>query len=267
MTSIACWIGVDSRGPASAYIATDSRLSWAPGQTWDFGRKTFASSHSPDVFGYCGDVVFPSILLSQFVSALDGQLHTGNFESRFGALEEVVRVSFAALPATARRAFEILHCGRDGIGMGSEFRLAVLAWSQRSGFERTLLAAPDRSVAIRLAGSGRSSVRARLHAWQATEAKDTTRVVFRGFVDALARGDDPASGGAPQLVGLYRIDAGMSFGVLSAGRRYLHGMPVHALAPGSQVLWHNELFARVSGVTRKILPGAQRHGDVITPLD
>jgi hypothetical protein len=166
-----------------------------------------------------------------------------------------------------RRAFQIFHCGRDGHGLGCRFHVAVLSWTPGDGFDRTVLGLPDRSAAIRLAGSGRRSVDARLRAWQSTEAKETTRVLFRGFADALARELDPLSGGAPQLVGLYRIDAGMSFGVLFGGKRYLHGMPVHALAPDSDVLWHNELFERVSGVTRRILPGAQRHGDVVIPPD
>lgn len=134
LTSLMCWIGVDSRGPASAYIATDSRLSWSRNQTWDFGRKTFASASSPDVFGYCGDVVFPSIVLSQFVSALDGRLQAGQFENRFRALEELVRVSFARSPppcegrfrsstadatATAWAADFMLPCSRGRPGMAS----------------------------------------------------------------------------------------------------------------------------------------------------
>jgi hypothetical protein len=205
MTSLICWIGVDSRGPASAYIATDSRISWPGRGTWDLGRKTFVSAASPDIFGYSGGVVFPSIVLSQYVSALDGRLQSGEFAHRFAALEELIRVSFAALPATARTSFEIVHCGRDGDRMESEFRVAVLSWTSHRGFERMLLPRPDRSAAIRLSGSGRATVEERLVAWQATPAKDTTRVLFRGFVDALARGADPTSGGAPQLVGLYRI--------------------------------------------------------------
>lgn len=219
------------------------------------------------MFGYCGDVVFPSIVLSQFVAALDGRLQSGQSKHRFGALERLVRVSFSGVPHAWQREFQIIHCGRDGSGMASTFHVAVLAWTPGNGFRRTVLGSPDRSAAIRLAGSGHLSVKARLHPWQATEARDTTRVLFRGFADALAQQLDPLSGGAPQLVGLYRIGGGMSFGVLFEGKRYLHGMPVHALAPDSTLSWHNELFERVSGVTRKILPGAKRHGDVVIPPD
>lgn len=262
VTSLICWIGVDSRGPSSVYIASDSRVSWAGAATWDYGRKTFASSSSPDIFGYCGDVVFPSIVLSQYVSALDSRLQAGAFESRFAALEELVRVSFAALPAVAQNSFEIVHCGRDGERMGSAFHVAILSWTKERDFERRRPTIPDRSAAIHLSGSGRGAMQNRLTAWQTTTAKDTTRVVFRGFVDALASGSDSASGGAPQLVGLYRINAGVSFGILYGGERFLHGMPVQRLAPDSGSLWHNELFERVSGVTRKVIPGAQRHGDL-----
>ena len=103
VTSLLCWVGVDSRGPTSAYIATDSRITWGRRDVWDLGRKTFAASRTPDIFGFSGGVLFPSLVLSQYVSALDAGLHGGNFQNRFQALEELVRVSFAALPPEAAR--------------------------------------------------------------------------------------------------------------------------------------------------------------------
>lgn len=56
MTSLVVWTGVDSRAPASIYLASDSRLSWDNGDTWDFGRKVFASHRYPDILGYYGEV-------------------------------------------------------------------------------------------------------------------------------------------------------------------------------------------------------------------
>lgn len=73
MTAFAAWVGVDQRGPASLYLASDRRISWSgqPFRTWDSGRKVFACSTHPDVFGYVGDVLFPSLVLGQVATLID----------------------------------------------------------------------------------------------------------------------------------------------------------------------------------------------------
>lgn len=65
MTLLVSWIGVDTHGTASAYIAADSRISWGDMANFDHGRKVFAFRQSPDILGYCGDVLFPTMVLSQ----------------------------------------------------------------------------------------------------------------------------------------------------------------------------------------------------------
>ena len=42
MTLLVSWIGVDTHGPGSIYIAADSRISWTSGITYNYGRKVFA---------------------------------------------------------------------------------------------------------------------------------------------------------------------------------------------------------------------------------
>lgn len=71
MTLLVSWVGVDPRGPASAYIATDSRISWSEENVFDYGRKVFALDNHPDIFGYVGDVLFPSIVLTQIAEMAD----------------------------------------------------------------------------------------------------------------------------------------------------------------------------------------------------
>ncbi len=71
MTSLASWSGVDSRGPSSIYLVSDSRISWGgTPSSFDFGSKVFASSASTDMFSYCGDVLFPVIALGQIESLM-----------------------------------------------------------------------------------------------------------------------------------------------------------------------------------------------------
>ena len=70
MTLLASWIGVDTHGPTSAYMVSDSRISWGLNSKFDYGRKVFASSQYPEIFGYAGEVIFPSVVLSQLIEMI-----------------------------------------------------------------------------------------------------------------------------------------------------------------------------------------------------
>jgi hypothetical protein len=74
MTLLVSWLGVDTHGIASAYIASDSRVSWGRETNFDHGRKVFAFRSSPDILGYCGDVLFPTMVLSQITEIADNGL-------------------------------------------------------------------------------------------------------------------------------------------------------------------------------------------------
>ena len=74
MTLLVAWAGIDSRGPASVYMASDSLITWSESRSFDFGRKVFSFNNHPDVLGYCGDVLFPSIAINQIVEMADNGL-------------------------------------------------------------------------------------------------------------------------------------------------------------------------------------------------
>jgi hypothetical protein len=76
MTTLIAWISYGHSGLATAvYLASDSRITWgSQNNRWDAGRKLFTASTSPHAFGYCGDVVFPSLVLAQVASAIDQKL-------------------------------------------------------------------------------------------------------------------------------------------------------------------------------------------------
>ena len=57
----------------------------------------------------------------------------------------------------------------------------------------------------------------------------------------LTSGEDPNSGGAPQLAGIYRHGGGRHFGIVHCGRKYYRGIESPSLdLPDLQ--WKNELF-------------------------
>ena len=66
MTLIVGWLACDQRGPCSAYIASDSRISNNK-SFYDNSQKTFALKNTPDILGYCGEMLFTQ--LSQLISA------------------------------------------------------------------------------------------------------------------------------------------------------------------------------------------------------
>ena len=51
MTLIVGWLACDQRGPCSAYIASDSRISDNK-NFYDYSQKTFALKNTPDILGH-----------------------------------------------------------------------------------------------------------------------------------------------------------------------------------------------------------------------
>jgi hypothetical protein len=240
-----------------AYIAADSRISWDE-ESWDFGYKTFASPNTPDVFGYSGDVVFPSLLLAQFCVGLQSGIYDGSHTDRFKALRQIAQHSLSELPKSQRRPFEVVHCGRDGSGMDARFGVGILRLDGRGTVAVSEPALPTHSAVVHLSGSGATAVEQARRDWKPEASGGTTRAMFMAFVKALQSGGDPGSGGGPQMVGLYRVGDGRIFGVHYKGRRYLGGGPVHPRGAGA-VDWRNEWFERIDGVSGELLPGAQSH--------
>ncbi len=113
MTSLAAWVGVDSRGISSLYFVSDSRITWDRSRTaWNFGKKLFASKTTGDVFGYCGDVLFPVIFLGQLQSLLDSSILFDGTETplqRHKLVAKMVEDSLDTFPNEERSDFAIIH--------------------------------------------------------------------------------------------------------------------------------------------------------------
>jgi hypothetical protein len=262
MTCLVSWVGVDSRGPASIYVASESRITWPPtNRRWDFARKVFASRMFPEIIGYAGEVLFTVQVLGQWIDAVEsGAIFEPDVDSqtRFLGLAATVRQSFETYPSTAT-PFQILHCAREGQGMGCSFVVNVLSWDPSKKWYEASLRIPSRSQILAVYGSGEPSFRAEYSRWQSSEIGGTSRAVFGAFCAALRTGADASSGGAPQLVGLYRKKNSETFGIIHENRRYLLGIPVENFPALGVVEWRNELFERCDPHTTERIPGAQRH--------
>lgn len=260
MTSLIAWTGVDSRGPASIYLASDSRISWENRDAWDFGRKVFASYRYPDILGYYGDVLFTSQVLGQVISLIDvDSLFKADStpESKFKAICTILKQAHSTYPEKMRRTFSIVHCSRRSSGMSASFEVYELSWKPSSGWQTKALPVPLKSDIIAIYGSGEQSVLKSVQEWKRSEVGGASRSIFSAFCDSLASGSDQATGGAAQLVGIYRQSAAQLFGVIYGKHRYLQGLPVDGSPYLGGVEWFNELFERCDWATMDRLNGAQ----------
>jgi hypothetical protein len=259
VTTLIAWVGVDERAPASLYVASDSRITWRPSERWDHGAKTFASPTTPDVLGYCGDALVPALVLPQFIACLGAGLVGERWKHRRTALQRLVEDSVRTVPRAQRREFEVVYCGREGQGMTATFRVGILSYRPRSGTSWRGRRLPSSSRLLYAGGSGAEHVERHRRRWNASRSQGgTSRAEYSAFVDALAEGRDAATGGPPQLVGLYRVGNGRHYGTSYKGGQFVQGAPVGPQVDGT-IEWRNELFERVSGPTQRLLRDAQRH--------
>src|SRR5712672_1469721 len=119
MTLIVSWIGKDSRKISSFYIASDSRFSWTDPLKYDYGRKVFAFVNSPDILGYCGDVLYPTLILSQIMDMdKDRILFPKNSTSieRAKIIYSELTKRFSDYPSkeVMKDTLEIIHVSRQG---------------------------------------------------------------------------------------------------------------------------------------------------------
>jgi hypothetical protein len=246
VTSLVAWSGVDSRGQASMYFASDSRITWrSSGGVWDFGRKLFASEITADIFGYCGEVLFPSLVLGQVQSLLAGGLfkRDADARSRHEGIRDVIKRSFSFFPNEARKEFTILHAARDGSQMRSAFHLWRLDWSSDAEWGEVEITLAEESALVLAVGSGARVTTDWNDEWCRRLGR-TSRSVFGSFCDALDSGSDANTGGAPQLVGLYRVGYGRTFGIVHKEQRFIHGLPLDRCPDADSLEWRNTLFER-----------------------
>jgi hypothetical protein len=209
-----------------------------------------------------GQVLFPSQALSQVQNLIDaGCLFRANAtsEEKREAVFDVVKSNFQTYRFDRARPFTIVHSTRELEGMEAMFRICTLSWNGRKWQEATL-PVPSTSAIMGAWGSGEAAIERWHKRWMNTrQGGRTSRSVFSAFCDALASGEDQFTGGAPQLVGLYRKDRGVIFGVIYGGTRYFLGLPISDQAPLLNVEWRNSLFERCDGQTMNRLDGAQQH--------
>jgi hypothetical protein len=264
MTTLIAWISIDQRAPSAFYMASDSRISWGSERArWDAGRKLFTCRRHPDIFGYTGDVVFPSLVLGQITEAADAALlfrSDDDSENRHAKFLTAVRASFSRRHNAPDADFRILHGSRQFSGPKAQFKLWCLSFRAATrSWSDTAIDIPFRQSTLLAAfGSGAESMTSHSRQWETAQG-GTSRAIFGAFCDSLRSRADPLSGGIPQLVGMYHTRMPQAFGIICDNQRYLHGFPLPPEVHSNVMEWRDELLQRVDGTTLKIMQGAQRH--------
>jgi hypothetical protein len=227
---------------------------------WDVGMKLFASNKQAEILGYCGDVTFPNQVLSQICNQIDiGMLFgTGDtFDSKLAKIESTISNAYESYPQEHKKSFQILYACRIGEGMISHFHIAQICGDSKGGLLTNILKLPESSALIDGVSSGAESLKKWYGRWQKSDVSGTSRSVFSAFCDSLQSGEDKLSGGAPQLIGIYRRGSARVFGIVLNGKRYVGGCEVPHAGQFGAVEWRNFLFERCDSNSMKLLSGAQ----------
>ncbi len=265
MTLLLSWLGVDSRGPASIYIASDSRISWGNSCTWDYGRKVFGFKNHPDILGYCGNVLFASQVLSQIIDIGDEGLlfdSKASCKEKFEAIKEKIIQIFKFYPDNIKGdSLVILHASRDSnVSKYSKqlFFCHKIEWERSKGWSGKPAKFNDYSDTLLVLGSGKNEFLKKFKEYQKSKNQKTSRAVFHCFCDTLSSIKDKYCGGVPQLVDLYRIGNSKNFGIIKSKKRYLLGVNITNLTNFNNIEWRNELFEVCDGNTMERFPEAQK---------
>jgi hypothetical protein len=252
MTLLVAWVAVD-KTPASIYIAADSRISWSTHAYWDHAQKVFCSPETKEIFGYCGDVIFPTQTLSQLCQiAPTGVLFscTGSTpEHRIKVYTNHLNQSLKSYPKQClSEPFDILYA----CCYAKSFYAYQISFDPQKGLAHTELPLPPSSDTLAVLGTGK-----RLFKTRYKKEPASSYGIFHAFGKTLdlkvAR-----VGGNPQLVSLYRNGKANLHAISYRGSAGLIGVDASALPCPENVEWRNENFEAWDPLAGAIKKGTQR---------
>jgi len=267
MTLLLSWIGKDSRKISSFYVASDSRISWDKSTKFDYSQKVFAFSKTPDILGYCGDVLYPTIILNQLLNMGEDEILFKKDSTRFERAEVIfteLRKKFHEYPSESvmKDSLNIIHISRDN---EIDFLCNVFSWSPNIGWKMKEVEIPSSSDKVIILGSGEKEFYERYLEYYNGFNGKTSRALFQCLSHSLLEIKDLQCGGPPQLVGLYNKFNGRKFGIIYQNKRYFLGKEIDKSEIINNIEWRNELFERCDGETIKILDGAQKQPNELRP--
>ncbi|SDW64742.1 hypothetical protein SAMN05444410_104204 [Hydrobacter penzbergensis] len=220
MTLIVSWIGVDDKKDkkeiASIYISSDSRYTWGNSGRYDYGIKVFGSTKFPEIFGFCGDVMFPSMILGQIIPQIDNGIlleNSDNAEMKSDKIFSYISTSFDSYPSKfIGDSFTILH----GTRFEKAFKLFKTILGPDKKLKKEEIFLGNISTKVFSGGSGAKEFDQNWLQWEREKHNDyrTSRAVYHCLHKTLKEIKDPQTGGLSQIVGLYRNKNARLFGIV-----------------------------------------------------
>ncbi len=268
MTTLIAWIAFTDTGkrpelPRAVYMASDSRITWgSSGHRWDAGRKLFSPHEQPHLFGYCGDVVFPSLVLGQISSAIDQGIlldPSASADMKHQVIFESIKASYDRRHNVREQDFSIVHMLRHGVWPTTAFSGWVIKYRTKTcDWTSEELTIPTKTSLLIALGSGEGKARVHTRMWNDSDAGGTSRAIFSAFCEAISARGNELSGGPPQLSGLYTKQPPKTFGIIRNGGPFLHGLPLKREMALSNIEWRDELFQTIDPTTMSAAKGARR---------
>lgn len=267
MTLLAAWLGVDMKKngpqPCSIYFASDSRISWNTDYGFNMAQKVFYSKSHPDIYGFCGDVVFAVNFIGQLVGHADNNLlfpENCEADQKFSEILNKLSKAIEDYPTKfSTGSFKVLFATRD---FYKKFHVYQLSWDKEKGLSTIKFDLPNHSGLLTAVGSGAVEFYERYNFFYDVSKHNnfrTSRTVYHCFTETLKNIKDHASGGVPQIVGLYRVGCGVPFGIIDNDIKYFMGQKVEYNGENLNfVEWRNHLFERYDPIKVNIKDAAQR---------
>ena len=268
MTTLQSWVSYSDTGecphlPRAIYLASDSRITWgSANRRWEAGRKVFTTREEPHLFGFCGDVILPALVIGQILSAIDsGVLYAKNASTadRHDAVFKAVQRGIDQAISTPTSDFTIHHIQRERPWPQTSFR----AWN--IFFNASIRACTSREASVPSTtdlvgayGSGKESAAEHRVQWQLSDAAGRSRALLASLCDSIRPGNDPLSGGPPQVAALYTKGPPVQIGMIVEGRCFLNGLEVDIAPHLTNIEWRDSLGQVVDPMTGKPMPGARR---------
>lgn len=263
MTLLVAWTGIDSRSPASVYIATDSRVSWSAKDHFDYANKTFALKTFPAIVGYCGDSLSSQMLISQTIAVVEAvsDYSVLNLEDLVDLFVRVIARNYINYPVgRSTGGFTVVVCGKKTVESAGDFECYRID-STFSKTKKTKLSFPKQSGPIVVAGTGKKDFEKQYDIHQAVDNpnKSTSRDVFHAFYKAISAENNPTVGPIPQIVSVYRKPntGGSHCGVVVKDQRYISGQLVDMDVVPQGMQWFNDNFELTNPHTKRRKDGAQ----------
>jgi hypothetical protein len=267
MTTVLVWVAHSRTGespelPRAMYLASDSRITWgSDAHRWDAGRKVFAPINEPHLFGYCGDVVFPSLVLGQLIAAIDqGILFASDAggDEKNRIILETIKESHLRRHNVQEQDFVIVHACRLNDWPSTRFGCWTIRYEASSAqWQCSELPVPATTGIVVALGSGANAARSHADRWAESDVGGTSRAIFSGFCDAVMSGNDQLTGGMPQISGLYTEGPPRPLGFVEGGQLFLHGLQLPSGGPMTNIEWRDRLFQRVNPTTLRPVDGAR----------